>query len=81
VPASGDGHRPLGSPLEASGRENGGTARRNANRLHLPSYNEAAGMDQLGKALRLVIRHGMGGEALPDSLSTGRPGGSASSPR
>src|SRR5918993_202432 len=66
MPAPGNGYRPQRRPLEASGRENGRTPRRNANRLHLPSYNEAPGMDQLGKALRLVIGHGMGGEPLPD---------------
>src|SRR5918993_2201415 len=66
MPAPDYGNRPQGRPLEASGRENGRTPWRDANRLHLPSYNEAAGMDQAGQVLRLVIGHGVGSPSLPD---------------
>src|SRR5918993_5307957 len=66
MPAPDYGNRPQGRPLEASGRENGRTPWRDANRLHLPSYNEAAGMDQAGQVLRLVVCDGVGPPPLPD---------------
>jgi hypothetical protein len=64
--AAGHRYRTLERPLEASRREDGRAAWWDANRLHLASHDDAAGVDEFSKALSVVIVDGPGHKALPD---------------